>query len=387
MNSPVLRAAPEDRDRLARIALHELFEPGDRRIDALLAGMSPYELFVALREGGREDDLTGARADIAPRLDRLRPDRTLELGERVGLRYLTPEDPDWPRRLDDLRGRPTIQERTGAPLGLWVKGPLSIGLLDRSVAMVGSRDGTHYGAEVAGGLAAGVAREVPVVSGGAYGIDAAAHRGALAADGATVAVLACGADQVYPRSNERLLTEIARTGAVLSELPPGEHVTRMRFLGRNRLIAALTSGTVLVEAALRSGALNTANWATALNRVLMCVPGPITSTRSMGVLEQLRHGRGMVVTRPEDILELVGQSGEYLTEPRRAPETQRDRLRPRHRQVLDAVPLGEPATAEAVARRAGVALASVGIALVHLERYGFIERCAEGWRLEPEAAT
>jgi len=383
--SVVLDAPADDRERLARVALTELLEPGDRRIDSLITGMSALELFVALRASDDDAELRDARDDIALRMDRLRPDHTLELGERQGFRFVTPEDDEWPVQVDDLAGLPPIQDRTGAPLGLWVRGPLALTELDRSVAMVGSRSASSYGVDAAGQLAAAVADQLVVVSGGAVGVDGAAHRGALAVRGRTVAVLAGGVDMLYPRSNDRLLTAIADEGALISELAPGNEVKRMRFLSRNRIIAGLTRGTVLVEAALRSGAINTANWTVSLHRPLMCVPGPLTSVTSQGVHEQMRLGKGVLVGSGEEVLELVSRPGDHLLEPRRAPEKPRDRLSPKQRQILDAVPVSTAMTAEAIARDAGVAFKQIGSALLLLERHGLVTRGPEGWQLAPGA--
>ena len=157
-------------------------------------------------------------------------------------------------------------------------------LVDRSVAIVGSRASTAYGEHVAGELGHQLAeRGWTVVSGGAFGIDAAAHRGALAAEAPTVAVLACGVDRPYPAAHGALLHRIAETGLLVSEWPPGAAPHRHRFLVRNRLIAALTRGTVVVEAAARSGAQATARRARKLGRQVLVVPGPVTSAMSVGL--------------------------------------------------------------------------------------------------------
>ena len=221
--------------------------------------------------------------------------------------------------------------------------------------MVGSRSATTYGADVAGQLSSELATAgVTVVSGAAYGIDVAAHRGALAGRGPTVAVLACGADRVYPAGNQHVIDFIARTGLVASEVPPGCAPTKLRFLSRNRIIAALSAGTVVVEAAARSGALNTAHWATRLGRVVMGVPGPVTSAPSEGVHELLRTGEAQLVTRAAHVLELVSPAGAHLAESPRGPETlPRPAQHVLQQQVLDALPVAVPATAGSVARTAG----------------------------------
>jgi DNA processing protein len=219
-----------------------------------------------------------------------------------------------------------------------------------------------------------------VVSGAAFGIDQAAHRGALAVKGPTVAVLACGVDRPYPAAHRMLLDYIADTGLVVSELPLGAAPTRVRFLARNRLIAALTRGTVVVEAALRSGALNTANWAERLNRVLMGVPGPVTSAPSEGVHELIRTRGASLVTRGEDVLELVAPSGAFLGLPLRGPAHATDALTDRERQVLDAVPVRQPAGCVSIARTAGIGEPEVTGVLGRLTASGLIEQGDGGWR-------
>jgi DNA processing protein len=251
--------------------------------------------------------------------------------------------------------------------------------------VVGSRSATTYGTGVAGDIAAHVAgRGGTVVSGAAFGIDQAAHRGALGVRGPTVAVLACGVDRAYPTAHRSLLDYVAEVGAVVSELRPGCAPTRVRFLSRNRLIAAMTSGTVVVEAAVRSGALNTANWAGRLHRVVMGVPGPVTSAPSEGVHELLRSGAASVVTRGEHVLELMSPAGEHLSRPPRAKPTARDRLDQIDARVLEAVPLVEAASSSSIARTAGLASAAVSSALARLAAAGWV--CGSGgrWRRAAE---
>ena len=195
------------------------------------------------------------------------------------------------------------------------------------MAIVGARASTDYGDHVSGSLAAGcVARGWSIVSGGAYGIDAAAHRGALAGGGTTVAVLASGIDRLYPAGHGGLLDEVAATGLLVSEAAPGCPPSRSRFLVRNRLIAALSQGTVVVEAALRSGSLNTARWARDLSRPLMGVPGPVTSMMSAGVHELLRQPETVLVTDADEVLELVSPIGTTPAPVKQGPVGDRDAL-------------------------------------------------------------
>jgi DNA processing protein len=366
-------------ERVARAALNRLSEPGDVRLGVLVERLGANRVYELLRE---EQDVAGVYTDVAARLRGLDPERELEQAAAQGIRFVCPEDDEWPRALEDLGRCEPLQERGGAPLGLWVRGAHRLDEVCRSaVAVVGSRSATTYGAGVSSDLAAHVAeRGVAVVSGAAFGIDQAAHRGALAARGMTVAVLACGVDRAYPSAHRALLDYIADTGLIVSELPPGCSPTRVRFLSRNRLIAALASGTVVVEAAVRSGALNTANWAARLNRVLMGVPGPVTSAPSQGVHELIRSRGAALVTRGEDVLELVAPSGEFLSEIPRAPVLVTDGLSERERQVLDAVPVLRPAPVDSIARIGAVAMREAAAVLWRLHDLGLVEASSDGWR-------
>jgi DNA processing protein len=369
-----------EHERLARVALGRLGEPGDPRITRQVQQLGAARLYRRLCDDDPRLDLA---ADAAARRDGLDPAAELERAARQGIRFVVPGDPEWPGRLDDLDRVQDLHRRGGAPLGLWVRGPLRLDeLCRRSVAVVGSRSATTYGASVAGQVAAELAGAgVTVVSGAAYGIDQAAHRGALSGGGPTVAVLACGADRAYPSAHRQLLDYIAETGLVVSEAPPGSAPTKLRFLSRNRLIAALTAGTVVVEAAVRSGALNTASWAGLLNRTVMGVPGPVTSAPSEGVHELIRSGVAILVTRGADVLELVSPIGTHTQRPPREPERPRDRLTAVQQQVLDAVPVATPAATASVARTAGVGERAATSALASLRSAGFVERFPGGWRL------
>jgi DNA processing protein len=370
-----------DADRLARVALGRLGEPGDPRLASLVAELGAAEVADYLRA---ERDASGLATDVASRLHGLDPAGDLERAERQGIRFVCPGDEEWPRRLSDLDRAEQLNRRGGAPLGLWVRGAGRLdGLLERSVSVVGSRSATTYGAAVAGELAAHLAGEgVTVVSGAAYGIDQAAHRGALAVRGPTVAVLACGVDRAYPAAHRDLLDYIAGTGVVVSEVPPGCAPTKLRFLARNRMIAAASLGTVVVEAAVRSGALNTANWASLVNRPVMGVPGPVTSAPSEGVHELIRTRDATLVTRGSDVLELVSPAGSHTLAPRRAPERPHDRLSDTDRQVLDGVPVAAAASVSSIARTAGLAVRTTTDALARLRTAGFVESSEAGWRLQ-----
>ncbi|NUS11011.1 MAG: DNA-protecting protein DprA, partial [Streptomyces sp.] len=268
------------------------------------------------------------------------------------------------------------------PLGLWVRGRPSLRLWAlRSVAVVGARACTDYGAHMAARLGAGLAEAGwVVVSGAAHGVDGVVHRAVLGAGGATIGVLACGVDVAYPPRNTELIGRIAEHGLLVGELPPGDHPTRSRFVLRNRVIAALTRGTVVVEARYRSGSLITARRATALGRITMAVPGPCTSGLSEGAHELLRDGAA-VVTDAADVVELVGGIGTDLAPPRRGPVLPRDLLGPAAARVLEAVP-GRGAVGEReIAEAAGADCDDTLSRLFELQALGFVERQDGRWQL------
>ncbi|MER7672710.1 DNA-processing protein DprA [Kitasatospora sp. NPDC096128] len=370
-------AAPEP-ERLARVLLNRLSEPGDAVVGRWLGELPAVEVVRAIREGAVPDHpgLDTARlAAYQARLPGLDPAVDLKRVRDVGGRFIIPGDTEWPSQLDDLGD--------GRPIGLWTAGTGSLRLLAlRSVAVVGSRACTAYGAHVAGELSAQLAeRGWVVVSGAAYGIDAAAHRGALAVGGMTVAVLACGVDVAYPKGNAELIRRIGVQGLLVSELPPGEHPNRFRFVLRNRVIAALTRGTVVVEAALRSGALSTARRARDLNRHTMGVAGPVTSELSAGVHALIRSG-ATLVTDAAEIAELVGAIGDDLAPQRSGPVLPRDLLEPPVARVLEAVPAtAEGAPVERLARQSGLPPDEVLQRLYELASLGFVERHGAHWRV------
>ena len=306
----------------------------------------------------------------------------------VGARIVVPGDPGWPdwqlAPLDRPRGR--RRESSGGvptalrPLGLWWRGPADPDLaLRRTVAVVGTRAPTSYGRAVTADLCAGVAAEdFTVISGGAFGIDAMAHRAVVGAGGATIAVLAGGVDRLYPRGNEALLQEVARTGAVISAQPPGTSVTRYRFLDRNRIIAALSSATVVVEAAARSGALSTAAWAEALGRPVGAVPGPVTSVASVGTHLLIRDKGAILISRAADVVELAGDLGEVSPSPRGDASTW-DGLDDVTRRILEALPLSGGVAPAEVAASAGVSPGTARAVLGRLMATGAAVRGHEGW--------
>ncbi|MFJ4469427.1 DNA-processing protein DprA [Streptomyces sp. NPDC089424] len=372
-------AGDPDGELLGRILLTRVLEPGDEVAGRWVRELGVGEVVRRLRgEGAPLPGVSEKRwAGLRARAGRAEPERDLEVAGAAGVRFVRPGTMEWPGQLDDLGD--------GRPLGLWVRGPAGLRMWAlRSVAVVGARACTEYGAHMALGLAAGLAeRGWVVVSGGAYGVDGAAHRGALGAGGATVAVLACGVDRPYPRGHARLIDRIAEQGLVVGELPPGDHPTPSRFIVRNRLIAALTRGTVVVEAALRSGSLVTARAAQRLGRHTMGVPGPATSAQSAGVHELLR-GEATLVTDAAEIVELVGDMGE-LAPARRGPVLPRDLLPAGARQVLAALPGHGASTATEIARGVPTTEDDAIARLYELRALGYVERHGDGWKLTRQA--
>ncbi len=367
-------------ERVARAALTRVLEPGDERAGAWLRQVGPVGLLRALRVAdGTAEKLPGM---TAVRLEgcRLRaaaaePERDLAAVAALGGRLVCPGDREWPSQLDDLGD--------ARPVGLWVRGRPDLRLWAlRSVAVVGARACTPYGAHMAATLGAGLAeRGWVVVSGAAFGVDGAAHRGVLAVGGATAAVLACGVDVPYPRGHAELIGRVAQQGLVVAELAPGSHPTRSRFVLRNRVIAALTRGTVVVEAEYRSGSLVTARQAQRLGRIVMGVPGPATSGLSAGVHELLR-GEGVLVTDASEVAELIGDIGD-LAPDRRGPVLPRDRLDPVAARVLDALPYHGLISPRDLARGAGTSADETLGRLYELHSLGFVEREGDHWRLTP----
>ncbi|KAA9134998.1 DNA-processing protein DprA [Microbacterium caowuchunii] len=370
--------ARQREDRAARILWSGLLEPGDRVGGALIRARGAAEAW-RLVEGSPSADVLAAEADIgrneakaaierwAPRLGSRTAEEALERAERHRVAVLVPGDDDWPAALDDLGDH--------APPCLWVRGGRgwSAGR-DPSVAIVGARAATSYGEHVAGEISAGLAAAgVVVVSGAAYGIDGAAHRAALASGGTTLAFLAGGCDRAYPSGHTDLLERIAASGAVVSEVPCGAAPTKWRFLQRNRLIAAATHATVVVEAGIRSGSLNTAGHAASLGRPIGAVPGPVTSSASAGTHRLLREFDAVCVTGVDDVRELIGlDPGNGTVAP--SPEAA-GRIR-----VLDALSDRVPHRVEDVAARSGMSGADVRAHLGTLMLEGAAEAVADRWR-------
>jgi DNA processing protein len=370
-------ATASDERRLACAALSRTVALDDREFRALFPRLTPEEAWARLRDGeGLPETLLAATRRAVAAAD---PERDLAAIAALGGRLVCPGDAEWPESVDDLGGR--------RPLALWVRGPVPLrDTTLRSVALVGSRAATPYGNHVAAELAVELGdRGWPTVSGGAYGIDAAAHRGSLAAGVATVAVLACGVDVSYPSGNRRLFDEIAGRGLLVSEWPPGASPTRLRFLWRNRVIAALARGTVVVEMGHRSGARRTCTEAAALGRYVMAVPGPVTSAVSVGCHALLRAREAECVTSAREVLELVAPMGEDVPPEPESAASARDRVSNEAQRVLDALDPLEFLTPDQVAAQSQQAAPDVEVLLDALCEHDLVVCHSGKYRLGPAA--
>ena len=360
-------------DRHCAIALAAMVEPGTPGIAEQVAEHGVQEVLARQRTHSRRPHVVG-RLD----LDDV-PAMVAEMSRR-GVRILLPGESEFPSQLLDL---------PEPPLALWVRGPLDLRAAAlRSVAVVGARACTAYGERATAALAGGLAEDGwAVVSGGAFGIDAAAHRAALAVGGPTVAVLACGVDVAYPRAHDALLCRIADAGLVVSELPPGSQPLKHRFLARNRVIAALSRGTVVVEAARRSGAVSTASRALELGRVVMAVPGPITSMASAGTNRLLHEQVARAVCDSAEVAGLLLGPGMEQSEHeadavgRAVPQIRALAGLPEEAvRVLDALPARGDRSVDSAAERAGLGPAACLAHLGLLEIAGLARRTGTGWR-------
>jgi DNA processing protein len=372
-----------DQERLAWAYLSRVAEPPCRSLAALVAERGPVEAADMIRRGAVEDPLAGL-VEARRGVDCAAAD--LEMLDRRGGRLIVDGDDEWPGWALSGFGRVREGKQPKAedhpPLVLWVIGPDHLRTVsERAAAIVGTRACSAYGEHMTSDLVAGLVEcDVTVVSGGAFGIDGAAHRTALACEGSTVAVLAGGIDVPYPSAHSALLHRVAGNGLLVSEYPPGVRPARYRFLTRNRLVAALSGATVVVEAGLRSGAANTAAWARLLGRPVCAVPGPVTSAASAGCHELLRRNDTELVTRAADIVEMVGRMGE-LAEEQDRPATPLDGLTVVQRQVYEALPGRGGRTADEIAVGAGVPTAQVLGQLALLELDGLVEREDGCWRI------
>lgn len=369
---------------VARAYLSAVAEPPAPALVGFVAEHGPVraaELVLAGRVPGAVAD------EVDSRRDHVDGETNLIRGQNTGARLVVPETEEWPHeRFSCYSGATAMGMADMAePLALWVRGrvPL-VAALEAAVAIVGARAASGYGEQLAAELGHGVANAgFTVVSGAAYGIDGAAHRGALAAEGITVAFLACGLDIDYPAGHGRLLRAIAERGAVVSEYAPGTSPRRHRFLVRNRLIAGSGQGTVVVEAGARSGAGNTATSADALGRPVMALPGRVTSATSVGCHEMVRSGKAVLVTNPAEIIELIGPLEATVRTAAQVAPRRIDELSEEARRVYDALSTGESASAEQLAADSGLPLRKVRAALPMLEMAELVSREDYGWVRRP----
>ncbi|PKI92827.1 DNA-protecting protein DprA [Actinomycetales bacterium SN12] len=368
----LLRPDADPGEVAARVAWSVLIEPGDGVAGALLESLGAVE---ALRATFGETSLMPpgviAARPLADALARWRPRASaravrdaLVSAQSVGARLLLPGDELWPEGLGDLE--------VHQPVLLWARGDAGVLGAETAAAIVGARAATGYGenvaAELAGDLAAG---GTLVVSGGAYGIDGAAHRAALGVGGATAAFLAGGVDRAYPIGHQQLFDRIRQSGVVLSEVPCGSAPTKWRFLARNRLIAASTLATVVVEAGWRSGTLNTAGHASSLARPIGAVPGPITSAASAGCHRLLREYDAVCVTSAQEVRELWGETDAAAAAPA-APHHDRTRL-------FDAMSTRTARETADIARRSGLSIERVRSLLGMVGLEGGVVQRDGGW--------
>jgi DNA processing protein len=384
------------RDRFARATWTGIAEPGDRTaglvvdafgaaaaLDAVVERWSAERWLAAAKQAGA-DEIPGAEFQQAidrwqPRLKSASALLALRHAARLGARLLTPDVGGWPAGLADLGFH--------APIALWVRGTdAALASLSTSISLVGARAATGYGEHVTMEASAGlVDRGFAIVSGAAYGIDGMAHRAALASHGMTVAFLAGGVDRLYPSGHDTLLARIIESGAVISELPCGQPPTRWRFLQRNRLIAAASQATIVLEAGWRSGSLNTAGHAAQVGRPLGAVPGPVTSAASAGCHRLIRDYGATLVTTAEEMAELVPYGAGLVISQRSddasSPEIELVEIArtPDETRLLDALSLSAPRTPTDLAARAGLSVTSVQSLLATLELDGRVIERERGW--------
>ncbi|MGU3411453.1 DNA-processing protein DprA [Microbacterium sp. M1A1_1b] len=391
-----------DAEAAARVAWSTLIEPGDaaagvlvttlgaERSLALVTGKDPVRAVVAALQSSGGVDVTSIDDVVASAVERWRPRflradaaRVLDAATAVGASLVVPGDPDWPGGLDDLG--------VHAPMVLWRRGRPRGGqppVVERPcLSVVGARSNTLAGAEACAEITSAAADAgCTTVSGGAYGIDAVAHRVAIAAGTPTIAVLAGGIDQLYPAGHVELLGNVGRQGMLLAESPPGTPPTRWRFLARNRLIAALGHAVVVVEAGARSGALNTAHHGAQLGRPVFAVPGAFTSPASVGCHRLVADGVAQLAVHPQDPVRAAvavhhGGDPDDLSAPLTSATVDPEVVR-----VVDA--LGRrPVTVVDVAERSGLSVAAATDALALAELQGIVERRTDGWVLGAAGRT
>ena len=281
----------------ARLILFSIIEPADPFWSYEInqrGGLSVYERIISGRYYLKQKDILKIQQQI---MQWQVKELEIEISKAGGL-FITPEDNDWPTSLADL---------AMPPIGLVIAGDRSVLLkLDKSISIVGSRQPTNYGLQLSYSLASQASlAQLVVVSGGAYGIDTASHQGALSVGGISIAVLAGGINRLYPLENQKLFKDITKSGLLISEVMPNIESKPYRFLIRNRLIAALSRSTVVVEAKFISGSIRTARDAAEIFRPVFAIPGPVTSPLSEGCHRLIAERVADIATSLDEILEVI----------------------------------------------------------------------------------
>ncbi|WP_170184272.1 DNA-processing protein DprA [Glutamicibacter uratoxydans] len=407
--TPQLTPVGQPSHTLLMAQLNQLIEPNDVTAGALLELMSPQELLSLIQRrdhypqglAGQLAELTGQRPtpgsaqDLKVSLSRWRKridfanaEAALETIQRCGGGLLTDQDPQWPIQLNDLG--------FGRPLCLWwrASNPAHLGSVSsqNSVSMVGSRDASDYGSQVTYELGRALGgRGFCIVSGGAYGIDAVAHRAGLSHDPweyplpPTITIVAGGADRLYPAGNHSLLQQVIANGVLYSEVPAGTSPTRFRFLNRNRLIAAFSRLTIITEARFRSGALNTASHAVELGRDVAAVPGSVFSPNSAGTHKLIRSGSAELISSPADVEQLLGVAPEgqlpiaAAADPRQYPT---DGLPSEAALVFDVLSFRNQLSVDEVCARSGLTVIETLKALALLAERRLAAEHELGWKLQ-----
>jgi len=281
----------------ARLILFSIIQPADPFWSYEInqrGGLSVYHRIISGNYYLKQQEILKLQQQI---MQRQVKDLELEISKAGGV-FITPEDNDWPISLADL---------ATPPIGLVIAGDRSVLLkLDKSISIVGSRQPTNYGLQLSYSLASQASlAQLVVVSGGAYGIDTASHQGALSAGGLSIAVLASGINRLYPLENQKLFKDKTKSGLLISEVMPNTESKPYRFLIRNRLIAALSRSTVVVEAKFISGSIRTARDAAEIFRPVFAIPGPVTSPLSEGCHRLIAERVADIATSLDEILEVI----------------------------------------------------------------------------------
>lgn len=388
-----------DERRQAWAYLSRVFEGPSKELTALLAeGHEPEAIACGIKR--REAWIGDLLKHTQSRYSHDCAAQDLATAAALGGRLICPDDSEWPAEVLDaafgfaasgqsehLR---SYQNDATPPHALWVRGANVRSLCAQVVAIVGTRAASTYGIQATRLISAGLAdQHWTLISGGAMGIDSIVHQEALHRGGATLVVQACGLDQTYPRRNRDLFHTIAQRNncALVSEYPPGATPHRHRFLTRNRLVAALSHGTVVVEAAWRSGALNTLSWAAALGKVAMAVPGPITTVNSLGCHERIRNGDAVMVCSAEEVRQLLSKIGEVDVGAQYEMQfaaTTVQKLSQNEMRVFDATG-SHPLTTEKLAEEAGLTVGLTVHLLLTLSKQGLVSRVGNTWCRNPPA--